>query len=87
MDNKHFQPSLSTGDRILDVSLTATPRTVARNLPFALNDIDAAYCTADEVKLFSGSKYYRYPSVTVMVLTKIAALAEPITSELMGCRD
>lgn len=85
--DKHFQPCLSTGDRILDVSLTTTPRVVAQNLPFALTNIDAAYCDADGVKLFSGSKYYRYPSVTVMVLTKIAARAEPITSEMMGCQD
>lgn len=87
MDNKHFQPSLSTGERILSVSLEATPRAVYRNLPFALSDIDAAYCDAKGVHLFSGSKYYQYPSVVVMVLTKIAAHAEPITSEMMGCQD
>lgn len=87
MDNKHFQSSLSTGERILDISLEATPRAVARNLPFALTDIDAAYCDAKGVELFSGSKYYHYPSVTVMVLSKMAARAEPITSEMMGCRD
>lgn len=87
MDDKHFQPSLSTGERVLDVSLEATPRAVSRNLPFVLNNIDAAYCDADGVKLFSGSKYYQYTSVTVMVLSKIAARAEPITSAMMGCRE
>ncbi|TNM94220.1 hypothetical protein fugu_002396 [Takifugu bimaculatus] len=75
------------GERFLDVSLTATPRVVARNLPFVLSDIDAAYCDANGVKLFSGSKYYQYPSATILALSKIAALAEPITSEMLGCRD
>lgn len=87
MDNRHVQPSLSTGDRILDVSLTATPRAVTRNLPFALTGIDAAYCDAEGVKLFIGSKYYQYPSVTVMVLSKMAVRPEPITSQMMGCKD
>lgn len=76
-----------TGNKILDVSLTATPRTAnSRNLPNlpAFTGIDAAYCDKDGVNLFIGSKYYHYKSVTVMVLSKIAPVDRPIT-EIMDC--
>lgn len=86
MDNNHVQPSLLTGDKMIDVSLTATPRTAIRNIPFALSGIDAAYCYATGVTLFSGSIYYHYQSVTIMILGKIAPVPNPITSEMMGCQ-
>lgn len=88
VNNKYVQPSILTGNTILDVSLTATPRTAgSRNLPFALTGIDAAYCDMDGITLFIGSKYYHYKSDTVMVWSKITPDVKPITSEMMGCQD
>lgn len=87
VDKKYIQPSLLTGNTILDVSLTDKSRNVTQNLPIGLKDIDAAYCDAKGVTLFIGSKYYHYPSVTVMVVSKIAIVGNPITSKMMGCRD
>lgn len=79
--------SLSQGKKLLDVDLTATPRTVTRSLPLPLSDIDAAHCSSEGIKLFKGSQYYEYESPMIMAMSRIAPIPHNINSEMMGCED
>lgn len=70
-----------------DVVLTATPRSIARNVPLPLVDIDAGLCGADGIKLFKGSQYYLYESPLILAMSRIAPTPANITSAMMGCKD
>lgn len=69
------------------MDLSATPRSVTRDLPLPFSDIDAGFCDADGVKVFKGSQYYQYESAMLLAMGRIAPRPLMITSEMMGCRD
>lgn len=72
---------------MLDVDLTATPRTVARDLPLPLSDFDAAHCGPEGINVFKGSQYYHYESPMTLAMSRIAPVPQNINNAMMGCED
>ncbi|XP_028286323.1 hemopexin-like [Parambassis ranga] len=75
------------GQKLIDVDLTTTPRTIARDVPLPLSDIDAALCKTEGIYLFKGGQFYKYESPMILAAGRIAPLSQKITSEMMGCLD
>ncbi|XP_077569599.1 hemopexin [Stigmatopora nigra] len=75
------------GGMILDIDLSATPRTVTRDFPLPISNIEAAYCDEKGVNVFKGSSYYHYESAFTLSVSRIAPQAEQITREMMGCQE
>ncbi|KAM9328454.1 hemopexin [Pholidichthys leucotaenia] len=75
------------GDRIREVSLTASPRVITQELTLPFTGIDASLCGQNGIQLFKGSQYYDYETSEVSMLSKPSPAARSITSEMMGCQD
>ncbi|XP_034533930.1 hemopexin isoform X2 [Notolabrus celidotus] len=75
------------GQKLLDVDLTATPRSVTQEMPIPLSDIDAGFCGPQGVAVFKGSQYYKYQTAMLLASSRIIPRPHIITSEMMGCRD
>uniref|UniRef100_A0A665T4C5 Hemopexin n=1 Tax=Echeneis naucrates TaxID=173247 RepID=A0A665T4C5_ECHNA len=74
-------------ERMHNVDLTATPRVVKQSFPLPITGIDAVQCSEGGVFVFKGSQYYEYESAMTMAMSRIAAIPNNITSEMMGCED
>uniref|UniRef100_A0AAY4F038 Hemopexin n=1 Tax=Denticeps clupeoides TaxID=299321 RepID=A0AAY4F038_9TELE len=57
---------LIQGQKMFSVDLNATPRSVKREVSLPFTKVDAAECGADGVRVFVGSKYYKYESPTIL---------------------
>ncbi|KAG7239343.1 hypothetical protein INR49_029331 [Caranx melampygus] len=73
------------GNKMLNVDLTATPRTVSPGLLLPVSDIDAAHCGTDGINIFKGSQFFTYESPMILAMGRIAPVPKPITNAMMGC--
>lgn len=78
---------LSTGQDLFDVNLRVSPRSATAGLLLPLSNIDAALCGPEGIRLFRGSMYYEYETVLLLTTSRIAPIAMPVTSAMLGCRD
>ncbi|CAL8289148.1 unnamed protein product [Lota lota] len=74
------------GDQMLDVDLSATPRTVTKVKRLLTTKVDAALCGPDDVKLFVGHTYYKYNNATAIVHNQFLPRPYLITPSMMACR-
>uniref|UniRef100_W5KCV7 Hemopexin n=1 Tax=Astyanax mexicanus TaxID=7994 RepID=W5KCV7_ASTMX len=73
------------GQKMLEIDLTATPRTVKKELPITIAQVDAAMCDTDGVKVYVGPVYYKYQSPTIMAVAKISPAPQKISPEKFSC--
>merc|ERR1719309_1473282 len=75
------------GDEMMEVDLSATPRTAAKNKPLShLPGLGAGLCNAEGVVVFKGPTYYEYGSPMIMSMGRIAAEPNPITPAIVPCK-
>lgn len=72
---------------MLDVDLSATPRTVKSDSPLPIGGITAAMCGPDGVRVFVGSEYYDYATPRLLAFSKIRVRPQQITSGMFNCED
>uniref|UniRef100_A0AAY4EZ88 Hemopexin n=1 Tax=Denticeps clupeoides TaxID=299321 RepID=A0AAY4EZ88_9TELE len=65
---------LIQGQKMFSVDLNATPRSVKREVSLPFTKVDAAECGADGVRVFVGSKYYKYESPTILTRSLVSIL-------------
>ncbi|XP_075905484.1 hemopexin [Nelusetta ayraudi] len=75
------------GQDLFDVNLRVSPRSATAGLLLPLSNIDAALCGPEGIRLFRGSMYYEYETVLLLTTSRIAPIAMPVTSAMLGCRD
>ncbi|XP_015219463.2 hemopexin [Lepisosteus oculatus] len=75
------------GSKMLDVDLTATPRTVVKEWTLPYKHIDGAMCGADKVRVFVGPEYFEYESPRLLALGRIKPPPHKISVDLLKCED
>ncbi|XP_067116158.1 hemopexin [Osmerus mordax] len=75
------------GNKMLDVDLSATPRTVKSDSPLPIGGITAAVCGPEGVRVFVGSEYYDYKTPRLLAFSRIRVQPQKITSGMFNCED
>ncbi|KAJ3584806.1 hypothetical protein NHX12_015301 [Muraenolepis orangiensis] len=75
------------GNRMVDVDLSATPRTLSNEAPLPMPRVDAVLCGPSGVQVFAGSQYYKYASPATLRQSRIAVRPLPITPAVLPCQD
>ncbi len=77
----------SSGQKMYDIDLAATPRAVKMERPIPFPKIDAGFCDADGVKVFIGPEYYSYQSPMNLAMGKIKPAPQKISPKKFGCEE
>uniref|UniRef100_A0AAY4F056 Hemopexin n=1 Tax=Denticeps clupeoides TaxID=299321 RepID=A0AAY4F056_9TELE len=78
---------LIQGQKMFSVDLNATPRSVKREVSLPFTKVDAAECGADGVRVFVGSKYYKYESPTILSHSKVTPVPFKISPKEFVCTE
>uniref|UniRef100_A0AAY4EY17 Hemopexin n=1 Tax=Denticeps clupeoides TaxID=299321 RepID=A0AAY4EY17_9TELE len=73
--------------KMFSVDLNATPRSVKREVSLPFTKVDAAECGADGVRVFVGSKYYKYESPTILSHSKVTPVPFKISPKEFVCTE
>ncbi|KAG9333418.1 hypothetical protein JZ751_012678 [Albula glossodonta] len=73
------------GQSMLDIDLSATPRTVLKEWRLPFPKIDAGMCSADGVRVFVGAEYFHYETPMLLALSRIRPQPHKISLEMLGC--
>ncbi|KAJ8358295.1 hypothetical protein AAFF_G00015900, partial [Aldrovandia affinis] len=73
------------GQKMRDIDLSATPRTVMRETHLPFPKVDAALCGSDGVKVFVGSEYFHYNTPRLLACRRIRPQPHKVSLEMLGC--
>ncbi|KAJ8003719.1 hypothetical protein DPEC_G00151280 [Dallia pectoralis] len=73
------------GQKMRDIDLSATPRTLGPETTLPISGIQAGMCGPDGVKVFVASEYYHYESPRLLAFSRIRPEPKKITQDMMGC--
>ncbi|KAI1885207.1 hypothetical protein AGOR_G00217800 [Albula goreensis] len=73
------------GGKMKRIDLSATPRSLVKEVSLPFSGIDAAMCGPEGVKVYVGAQYFEFDSPMVLSTGKIRPIPHEIPQQMLGC--